>query len=67
MNDKTSRLVGLREAALMVGVNAWKISYALGAGYLTEPPRVAGKRAFDMEAIRRLRRYFNVEEKAAND
>lgn len=64
MQEQKTEFVGLREAAQMVGVGAWKISYALGAGYLEEPPRVANKRAFDADTIERLKLYFGTKGKA---
>lgn len=65
MGEYKTEFVGLREAAQLAGVSPWKISYALAAGYLTEPPRVAGKRAFDPEAIERSKVYFGVKKQAA--
>jgi DNA-binding transcriptional MerR regulator len=64
MIDKTTGLVGLGEAAQLVGVKPWKITYAMTAGYVEEPPRVANKRAFDAEAIERLKMFFGSEETA---
>ena len=64
MIDERTGLVGLREAAHRLGVQPWRITYAMTAGYVEEPPRVASKRVFDSEAIERLRMYFGVEEKA---
>lgn len=64
MEQQKAEYVGLREAAQLIGVRPWKITYALGAGYISEPPRVANKRAFDAEAIERLKAYFGPEREA---
>ncbi len=64
MSEQATAYIGLREAADRLGVQPWRITYAMTAGYVQEPPRVAGKRVFDAAVIERLRKHFGVEEKA---
>lgn len=50
--------VGLREAAERLGVRTYQIAYAHTAGYVPEPPRFLGNRAYDEATLERLRAYF---------
>jgi len=49
----------LNEVARLVGVKAHKISYAIGNGYLPEPPeRINNKRIFTPTDIAEIGEYF---------
>ena len=49
------------EVAATLGIKIHQIMYAHANGYLSEPDlRVAGKRVYGPEDIRRLAEYFNV-------
>ena len=48
----------LNEAAKLLGVQPYRITYALAVGKVPEPARIANKRIFQSEDIARLRTYF---------
>ena len=49
----------LNQAARLVGVRAWRISYAISQGYLPEVSRLSNQRIFTDADIIRIREYFN--------
>jgi hypothetical protein len=53
-----TRQYHLNEAARLVGVRAWRISYAISQGYLPEVSRLSNQRIFTDADIVRIRRYF---------
>jgi DNA-binding transcriptional MerR regulator len=50
---------GLMEVARETGVPYWRIIYAERAGHLPEPRRVARKRVYQDEDVRRIRNFFS--------
>jgi len=65
---KNEKCYLLNEAAKMLGVPHYRIAYALTTGLVEEPPlRIANKRIFHDDDIRRLAAHFGVEpEKCGN-
>ena len=53
-----TQYIGLREAAERLGVRPYQITYAHAAGFVGEPPRFLGKRAYDATTLQELRNYF---------
>ena len=58
MVDNVNRLVGLREAAQLVGVAPWRLTYSITAGHVSDVQQIAGRRLFGEADIDRLRRHF---------
>lgn len=50
--------IGLRQAAERLGVRPYQITYAHAAGFVGEPPRFLGKRAYDEQTLQQLQGYF---------
>ncbi len=48
----------LNEAAKLVGVRGWRISYAISQGYLPDVLRLSHQRIFTDADIVRIREYF---------
>lgn len=48
----------LNEAAKLVGVRGWRISYAISQGYLPDVQRLSHQRIFTDQDIVRIREYF---------
>ncbi len=56
------QLFSTGELARLLGVPAHRIEYAHATGHLDEPQlRLAGKRAYDCDDVRRVAAYFGVE------
>jgi DNA-binding transcriptional MerR regulator len=52
----------LKDVAKVLGVKPYRVGYALATGLVPEPEtRIANKRIFDDEDIRRLAAHFGVE------
>ena len=51
----------LGEAARMLGVPAYKITYSHAVGKLPEPARLLGKRAYRENDLTRLAQHFGVQ------
>lgn len=49
----------LNEAAKLVGVRGWRISYAISQGYLPDVQRLSHQRIFTDSDIVRIREYFS--------
>jgi hypothetical protein len=58
MEKNQTHFVGLREAAERLGVQPWRIHYAISAGHVADVPKVAGKRLFDQAALEALHAHF---------
>jgi hypothetical protein len=53
-----TRQYHLNQAARLVGVRAWRISYAISQGYLREVSRLSNQRIFTPADIIRIGEYF---------
>ena len=53
---------GLGAVARTLGVQRHRITYALESGYVDEPARMEGRRAFAEKDIEQLRTYFQKRE-----
>jgi hypothetical protein len=53
------------EAARLLGVQSYRISYAHATGQVAEPIRVMGKRAYRWPDLIALSKHFNIELKPA--
>lgn len=54
-----TRQYHLNQTARLVGVRAWRISYAISQGYLPEVSRLSNQRIFTPADIIRIREYFS--------
>ena len=53
------RILSISEVARESGVPRHRIAYALASGYLKEPLRVLGRRAFSPADLEQIKAYFS--------
>jgi hypothetical protein len=51
----------LKDAALILGVQAYRITYLLTTGKVSEPTRIGGKRVFDILDLHRIAKKLSIE------
>ncbi len=54
----TVTFLSISEAAQLLDVKYWQIDYAVRAGYIPPPIRIAGKKVYELESLPVLRNYF---------
>jgi DNA-binding transcriptional MerR regulator len=61
-------LLTIKDVATLLGVQAYRIAYAITAGHVAEPEqRLLNKRLFSDEDVRRLETYFAAKRKRGRD
>lgn len=61
MRTKTKEIFSTGEAARILGIQAYRVTYAHAVGAVKEPERVFGRRAYRWADLCALAKYFGVQ------
>ena len=57
----TQQLFSLKDAARILGVQAYRITYLLTTGKVSEPTRIGGKRVFGILDLHRIAQQLSID------